>query len=58
MKITIRKGKKENMKTKEEKIFTFIKRRKLLLLSHYKTEEITIVKTLDKKTNRQYEFIY
>lgn len=46
------------MKTKEEKIFTFIKRRKLLLLSHYKTEQLTIVKTLDKKTNRLYNFIY
>ena len=58
MKITFKKRKRENMKTKEEKIFTFIKRRKLLLLSHYKTESVSIVKTLDKKTNRLYQFIY
>jgi len=29
-----------------------------MLLSHYKTETITTVKTIDKKTKRQYQFIY
>ena len=55
MKISFRKGKRKNETTQtkeEEKYLHLLKGVNYYYYHTYKTESITIVKTLDKKTNR------